>query len=119
MRFYHQPHRFYCGVDLHARNMFTHILDDQGSRPRGEPQTNEDDAAGRESPRAAWVLFPPAARDPNRHLAREVDPIAEMRRRAARGSATPSGVVIIGPTRSSLPNRTALGACRYARGTTR
>jgi len=31
LRFYHQPHRFYCGVDLHARSMFTHILDDQGS----------------------------------------------------------------------------------------
>src|SRR4051812_27647731 len=27
MRFYKQPHAFYAGVDLHARNMFTHILD--------------------------------------------------------------------------------------------
>jgi hypothetical protein len=24
---YNQPHRFYCGVDLHARSMFTHVLD--------------------------------------------------------------------------------------------
>jgi transposase len=30
MRLYHQPHRFYAGVDLHARSLFTHILDDQG-----------------------------------------------------------------------------------------
>jgi hypothetical protein len=22
MRFYNQPHRFYCGVDLHARTMY-------------------------------------------------------------------------------------------------
>jgi transposase len=30
MRFYNQQHRFYCGVDLHARSMFTHILDHGG-----------------------------------------------------------------------------------------
>jgi hypothetical protein len=30
MRFYNQPHAYYCGVDLHARSMFTHILDAQG-----------------------------------------------------------------------------------------
>lgn len=30
MRFYNQPHQFYCGVDLHARSMFTHILDHAG-----------------------------------------------------------------------------------------
>src|SRR5215475_1953219 len=30
MRFYHQSHRFYCGVDLHARTMSLDILD-QGS----------------------------------------------------------------------------------------
>jgi hypothetical protein len=27
MRFYNQQRRFYCGVDLHARSMFTHVLD--------------------------------------------------------------------------------------------
>src|SRR5260370_94868 len=27
MRFYDQPHRFYCGVDLHARTMYLRILD--------------------------------------------------------------------------------------------
>jgi transposase len=30
MRFYNQPHRFYCGVDLHARSMYTHVLDERG-----------------------------------------------------------------------------------------
>jgi hypothetical protein len=30
MRFYNQQHQFYCGIDLHARSMFTHILDQQG-----------------------------------------------------------------------------------------
>ena len=30
MRFFNQQHRFYCGVDLHARSMFTHILDHEG-----------------------------------------------------------------------------------------
>ena len=30
MRFYKQQHRFYCGVDLHARSMFMHILDHDG-----------------------------------------------------------------------------------------
>jgi transposase len=30
MRFYNQPHRFYCGVDLHARTLAVSILNDQG-----------------------------------------------------------------------------------------
>ena len=30
MRLYNQQNRFYCGVDLHARNMYTHILDAAG-----------------------------------------------------------------------------------------
>jgi transposase len=30
MRFYDQPHRFYCGVDLHARTMYLCILDNAG-----------------------------------------------------------------------------------------
>ena len=30
MRFYNQAHRFYCGVDLHARSMYTHVLDERG-----------------------------------------------------------------------------------------
>ena len=29
MRFYNQHHRFYCGVDLHARTMYLCILDRQ------------------------------------------------------------------------------------------
>ena len=30
MRCYTNPHRFYAGVDLHARSLFTHVLDHQG-----------------------------------------------------------------------------------------
>ena len=30
MRFYNTTHAFYCGVDLHARSMYTHVLDAQG-----------------------------------------------------------------------------------------
>jgi hypothetical protein len=27
---YNQPHRFYRGVDLHARSRFTHVIDHKG-----------------------------------------------------------------------------------------
>jgi transposase len=30
MQVYNKPHAYYCGVDLHARSMFTHILDSRG-----------------------------------------------------------------------------------------
>ena len=30
MRFYTSAHRFYCGIDLHARSMYLCILDAQG-----------------------------------------------------------------------------------------
>jgi hypothetical protein len=30
MRPYSQQHRFYCGVDLHARTLFLHVLDHDG-----------------------------------------------------------------------------------------
>jgi len=30
MRCYNNQHRFYAGVDLHARSLFTHVLDHQG-----------------------------------------------------------------------------------------
>src|SRR6266508_6864067 len=30
MRLDNQPHRFYCGVDLHARSLYTDILDHTG-----------------------------------------------------------------------------------------
>src|SRR5258708_21639106 len=30
MRFYNQQHRFYCGVDLHARTMYLCILNEAG-----------------------------------------------------------------------------------------
>ena len=31
MRFYQQAHRFYCGVDLHARTMYVCVLDQAGA----------------------------------------------------------------------------------------
>src|SRR3974390_3335632 len=31
MRFYQQQHRFYCGVDLHARTMYLCIVDQAGA----------------------------------------------------------------------------------------
>jgi hypothetical protein len=31
MRFYNQPHRFYCGIDLHARSMYLCILHEAGA----------------------------------------------------------------------------------------
>jgi transposase len=31
MRFYNQPHRFYAGVDLHARALYVCVLDQQGA----------------------------------------------------------------------------------------
>ena len=30
MRCYNQPHQFYCGVDLHARSLYAHVLDARG-----------------------------------------------------------------------------------------
>ena len=30
MRFYTEQHRYYCGIDLHARTMFVCILDQKG-----------------------------------------------------------------------------------------
>ena len=30
MPHYNQPHQYYCGVDLHARSLYVHILDDTG-----------------------------------------------------------------------------------------
>ena len=32
---YNTPHQFYCGVDLHARTMFTHVLDKKGKTVYG------------------------------------------------------------------------------------
>ena len=31
MRFYNGSHAFYCGVNFHARSMFTHVLDHGGA----------------------------------------------------------------------------------------
>ena len=52
MRFYNQQHRFYCGVDLHARSMFTHILD-----AGGKTVFERDLPAGPDAFRAAVAPF--------------------------------------------------------------
>ncbi len=31
MRFYTKMHKFYCGIDLHARSMYLCILDQEGN----------------------------------------------------------------------------------------
>ena len=31
MRFYNQPHQYYCGGDLHARTLYLHVLDAHGA----------------------------------------------------------------------------------------
>jgi len=33
MRCYSNAHRFYAGVDLHARTMYVHVLDHKGQTP--------------------------------------------------------------------------------------
>src|SRR6516162_1351796 len=44
MRFYNQQHRFYCGVDLHARTLSLCILDDKGTIVRQKTITAGPDA---------------------------------------------------------------------------
>jgi len=34
MRFYNHQDQYYCGVDLHARSMYTHIVDVSTRRAR-------------------------------------------------------------------------------------
>ena len=47
MRIYNQPHRFYCGVDLHARSLFVKVLD--GGHSAGvEPASLLDRSVGTE-----------------------------------------------------------------------
>jgi transposase len=31
MRVYNAPHAYYCGIDLHARSLYVHVLDDKGT----------------------------------------------------------------------------------------
>jgi transposase len=41
---YNQPHQFYCGVDLHARSMFIHVLDKKGKTVFAEDLPADPDA---------------------------------------------------------------------------
>jgi len=52
MRFYKQTHRFYCGVDLHARSMFVHVLDHEG-----QTLFDQDLPAGPDAFRAAVAPY--------------------------------------------------------------
>ena len=58
MRFYKQPHALYAGIDLHARSMFIHILDEQGQtrfeqdRPARPARTPSQALTG--TPRRTW-----------------------------------------------------------------
>jgi transposase len=44
MKFYTQQHRFYCGIDLHARTMFVCILDSQGREVLSQDLPSSPDA---------------------------------------------------------------------------
>ena len=55
MRFYSCTHRFYCGVDLHARTISLHILDADG-RTTTAKTIDASPAADAES----WDLIPKA-----------------------------------------------------------
>jgi hypothetical protein len=70
MRLYNQPHRFYAGIDLHARSMFTHVLNEKGktvfehdlpARPDDRVCTNGADAARASRSEPTEVSIPPGA----------------------------------------------------------
>ena len=44
MRFYNQSHQYYCGVDLHARSMYLHIVDAEKQTVLGDNLPAEPDA---------------------------------------------------------------------------
>jgi hypothetical protein len=46
MRFCNQQDRYYCGIDVHARSMFIHILDAQGQTRFEQDQPACPDASG-------------------------------------------------------------------------
>ena len=48
MRVYNQPHRYYCGVDLHARSLFGHVLD--AKAPVFRLKASEHPAQGKAQP---------------------------------------------------------------------
>jgi len=43
MRFYNQQHKYYCGIDLHARKMYVGIIDQKGkTKVHQNIQTNPE-----------------------------------------------------------------------------
>jgi hypothetical protein len=54
MRCYCQLHKFYCGVDLHARTLFIHVLDHKG-KTVFEKDLPANPAAAHARPRCVWI----------------------------------------------------------------
>ena len=110
MRFYNQQHRFYCGVDLHARSMFTHVLDQQGKTLFEKdlpacPDTFRDAIRHAESLRDAnRHPIPTRVACRSRHSS-EIDPVLLTRRRAARRGWATSGAQPETPLPSAHPAR--------------
>jgi hypothetical protein len=63
MRCYNQPHRFYCGVDLHARSLYAHVLD-----ARGQTVLDKDLPASTAAFLGAVAPLPATATDRDRLL---------------------------------------------------
>ena len=44
MRFYNNQHKYYCGIDLHARKMYVCILDEKGETKEHRNMKTDRDA---------------------------------------------------------------------------
>ena len=64
MRFYNQQHKFYCGIDLHARKMYVCIIDQKGKTRVHQNLTTDPEAL-------FDIIFPLHAQD---HSRRGSDP---------------------------------------------
>ena len=132
MRLYTQPHRFYCGIDLHARTLFLHVLDHDG-QTRFEKNIPARPAAFLEAVQPfrdglivgvecmfAWYwladLCPPRAspsswatpstcHDPRRQVEDRQDRRRQDRRPAPRRTVPASLRLPQGPTRDPRPAR--------------
>jgi hypothetical protein len=55
MRPYTQQHAYYCGVDLHARTLFVHVLDDKGVTRLEQELPASPTCAPANRSRSCWV----------------------------------------------------------------
>jgi hypothetical protein len=64
MRLYDQPHRYYCGIDLHARTLHVCVLAhaDRAGEPHGRAEARQGRARRRMPP--TWDHDPPGIRVP-------------------------------------------------------